>query len=130
MILQIAAGVCLGIVAAVLILNYWRRLLRGSMWLLAGLLIVAAVVAGIAAAHPTQETVATWVRTLLIVVVAVSPSYLIVRTVDRRYPAFAHGRPPWNTPMRSHVRTLFIVVMVLLALTLFALLMHLPWTWE
>jgi hypothetical protein len=105
MIFQIAAGVCIGIVLAVVILNYWRQILSLSITAAFWLVVVAVALAAIVAVvqNQTIRLVAAGFGCLLVL-----PS-AILEYFNRRYPDLAHGRPPWNRGLKAFARLLVVV---------------------
>jgi len=111
-IFQIAAGVCLGIVVAVLVLINWRVLLKSSIFLLAGMAVLLAVAAAATAIYTHREGVANAARAIFIFGAFFGPAVVILAVANRRSPAFAYGRPPWDRGFRAYARILFVVAAV------------------
>jgi uncharacterized membrane protein len=102
MIIQIAAGVCIGIVLAVVILKYWREMVGGTVVLsilLSCLLVLAAILAGILIVSKNPEV--RWGAVFLTCMIGVPGALL--GYANRRLPALAHRRPPWDRGPRALV---------------------------
>jgi hypothetical protein len=109
MIIQIAAGVCIGIVLAVVLLNYWRQIVAGTIGLSILLLVGAVVLAGIVTVVKNPD-----VRmSALIIACMIGVPALILAYANRRFPALAHRRPPWDRGARAFVPLLVMLGAVL-----------------
>ena len=113
MILEIAIGVCLGIVLAALVLKYWRQLLASSVWLLIaavvfGLLITVGILVWL-----NLEKIAIYVGAILLVVVLYGVPFWAYNKVSKKYRGFGlllRGEAPWNTASRLPVRLVAMAV--------------------
>ena len=113
MILEIAIGVCLGVVLAALVLKYWRQLLASSVWLLIaavvfGLLITVGILVWL-----NLEKIAIYVGAILLVVVLYGVPFWAYNKVSKKYPGFGlllRGEAPWNTASRLPVRLVVMAV--------------------
>jgi hypothetical protein len=117
MVFEIAAGVCLGIVAAVVVLRYWRQLLKVSWFLVFWVVVVAAlswggtrVWAHIGGILTTAGTVALAFACILVMMGIPLGGY---QYAARRFPglgALLHGKPPWDRPARVPARLLLMAL--------------------
>ena len=114
MIFQIAAGVCMGIVAAVVILKNWQKILAAVGGTISWLAIVALLVAMGGGIWAVAKNI-SWQKVLIIagsfVLVAVlyGVPFIIYGKVIKKYPALetlVRGEPPWNQLKRLPVRLL------------------------
>jgi hypothetical protein len=116
MIFKIAVGVFLGIVLAAVVLANWRLLVTVSMIAIRWTIVVALVGAVALLVYVTVQHVehvsaeklriAALIGAFVLFIVGVP--YAILRVVNRRYPAFANGHPPWNSGIRSWMRSIFL----------------------
>jgi hypothetical protein len=116
MIFKIAVGVFLGIVLAAVVLANWRLLVTVSMIAIRWTIVVA-LVGAVAllvyvtvqhVEHVSAEKLRIAARIGAFVLFIVGVPYAILRVVNRRYPAFANGHPPWNSGIRSWMRSIFL----------------------
>ena len=117
MIVEIALGVCIGIVLAALVLKNWRQLLAGSVWLLVAAIVVGLLVTVGVLVWLNLEKIAIYVGAVILVVILYGVPFLAYNRVSKKYPSFGlllRGEAPWNTASRLPVR---LVVMAVFAVT-------------
>lgn len=121
MIIEIAIGVCLGIVLAVVILKHWRTILSGNM---AGILWFALIGLLLFAASFVWKHISALLiygGALFSVLVLYGIPFYVYKHVVQRYPVVAgmvRGNPPWNAVKFIGVR---LMCLALLALSVAAL---------
>lgn len=118
MILEIAAGVCLGIVGAVALLLYWRRIFSVLAALTVWFIVIGGLVWGASSAWShraaLKRSTAIHVLAALAVVAGAAAPLLTYKYAARRYPdlrALLFGEPPWDQAARTPVRYLLILLM-------------------
>lgn len=117
MVLEIAIGVALGIVLAVVALRYWRQILSSSLLLLLLLLILGVVVWLGFYFWEKRSTVAIYAGVALALAVLYGLPFYIYGHVATKYPqlySLLKGEAPWNVASRAPVR---LLIMSLFALT-------------
>jgi hypothetical protein len=117
MIIQIALGVALGIVGAVVVLRYWRQIFASSVFMLVMLAIVGILVWLGYFVWERRHSVAVYGGALLALAVLYGiPFYLYHRfkTSSPRFNAITQGTAPWDTAARQPLRLLIMAAFALL----------------
>src|SRR3989338_3326896 len=107
MILEIAIGICLGIVLAALVLKHWRQLLDDAVWLLIVAIVLGLLVTIGILVWLNLDKIAIPVGAVLLVGVLYGVPFWAYKKVSKKYPGFGHllrGEAPWNTASRLPVR--------------------------
>ncbi|MDQ3773963.1 MAG: hypothetical protein M3461_06155 [Pseudomonadota bacterium] len=114
MIFEIALGVFLGIVLAVLTLKHWKQLVANLQSLIAGSFVVfrGLVVFGLlilvgVLVWLNLETIAVFAGALAAVALIYGVPFWAYTRVSTKYPTFGlllKGEPPWDRPVRLPLR--------------------------
>lgn len=130
MILQIAVGVCLGIVFAAILLRYWRPILRVGLRLLVLVLLISPLiaVAVYAVIHMGLAAVMGIASAALAVVAMSYGAAQLVEVVEIKYSdswvsdfeRLLKGKAPWDMRKRQPLRFLVATVFVLAGATVIA----------
>ena len=117
MIIEIASGVCLGIVAAAFLLKNWRSLLDGSLMLIFWALVLAALLFVAAFVWENIAKVLIYSGAFISVIVLYGIPFALYGAALKRYPslnALVKGDAPWNTVAKLPLR---LITMALLAIS-------------
>jgi hypothetical protein len=113
MVVDIALGVCLGIVLAALVLRHWRQLIAGSLTIIAGALVIGFLIFLGTLVWSHFADIATIAGAFVALAVLYGVPFWVYGRVASAYPSFnalIKGDPPWNRPARVPARLLVMAV--------------------
>lgn len=116
MVFEIAAGVCIGIVLAVLVLRHWKKFLVGSFALLFWGAILGALLIGASFIWQHISTALIYGGAIVCVLVLYGIPFALYNAALRRYPSLSplvKGDPPWDSAARLPIRLLVMMAIAL-----------------